>query len=273
MRAKSRNEAVAAMAAGILLGLIAGCGAPLAEPELDEVSLALVTISESFDAVPVCYSEACSSGGAPCTDSFGQMISRSVTHPGDARNICVTESVFHGGPPGAGRTVSDTTGTSEVLYTKSSAASRTQIVSALFRFDGGLGGGTHVVVTSHAKWFQSRGGPDNTYNYGYAVGAGIAQGAQRFFLEDISLGRILYSVPYVFKANTWYRVRLSAGPTGSLQFYGWEWANGTWLLVASGATTTRSPVWLLPGENGGGMLGAVVETNHVDFDQFSLSAY
>ena len=255
----------------------AACGQPDEpnEPDIDTVSQALVSITENFDSVPYCYSAACSSGGLYCTAtaSFGHMISRSATHPGDVQNLCITDSIYHGGSPGSSHTLSITANTSEALYTQNSASTRAQSASAIFRFEASLSGDTHLLVATHAKWYQPRGGPDNTYNYGYAVGAGLAQGQEHFFLEDISLGKILLSRPHTFTVGRWYKVEIYASGTGWLQFQAWQFLNGAWQQITAGSITTRKPIWLSSAENGGGLLGAVVSSDHVDFDQFNLTSY
>jgi hypothetical protein len=253
----------------------AACGQPDEpdEQDIDTVSQALVTITENFDSVPYCYSEACYSDGSSCTASFGQMISRSVAHPGDAQNLCITDAVYHGGYPGSSHTLSITAGASEALYTQNSASTRAQSASAIFRFEASLSGGTHLLVATHAKWYQSPGGPDNTYNYGYAVGAGFAQEQQHFFLEDVARGQILLSRPHTFTVGRWYKAQIYASGTGWLQLQAWEFVNGTWQEITAGSTTTRKPEWLSPSENGGGMLGAIVDSDHIDFDQFELTSY
>ena len=254
------------------IAVIAACS-PGNEPTVDSISQALSVISENFDSLPNCYSSTCYSSGTRCTTNFGQMLSRSVAHPGEARNLCVTDAVYHGGFPGSGSMISDTVGSAEGLYTKNSAATRRQIASAIFRFDGSLRGGTHVVATTHAKSYSTLGGPDDTYNYGYAVGAGFAQGLQHFFLEDISLGKILLSRPHSFVVGRWYDIQILADGNGYLELTAKQFVDGSWQLVVQDSVITRAPVWLSPTENGGGMLGAVVDSDHVDFDEFKLAAY
>lgn len=274
MRQKSRKNtwSVIKAIASCSIVVFAACS-QMDEPSVASLSQALSIISENFDSVPNCYSSACYSSGTRCTADFGQMISRNAARPGEVKNLCITDAVFHGGFPGSGKMLSDTIDSGEILYTKNSAATRRQIASAIFRFDSSLSGGTHVVVTTHAKWYQTPGGPDNTYNYGYAVGAGIAQGRQHFFLEDISLGKILLSRPHTFTIGRWYKIQVVADGTGYLELSASHFIEGDWQLVANGWTVTRSPVWLSPTENGGGMLGAIVDSDHVDFDEFNLGAY